>query len=79
MLKYFFALASCVSAFALAADKKEEVVECWRVAVVKIETDEKGERKLLVIHPSAIKCEAVKKAEPETVPTRAPRLFPKQP
>lgn len=79
MLKFLFALSVVVSSMALAAPKKTEIVECQWVTVLQVETDENGEQKVAILKPHVMRCEPQKAPEPEVVPTKAPRFFPKQP
>lgn len=79
MFKYFLSLISCVSTLAIAAEKKEEVVQCYPTTILKVETDEQGNQKVIVVHPMVIKCEPLKKEEERKPAERPPRLFPKQP
>lgn len=78
MLKYFLTLSIVASSIALAAPKKSEILECQYVTVVKVETDENGKESVVVLHPRVLRCEPQKAPEPEVVPTKAPRFFPKQ-
>lgn len=79
MLKYLFVLSAVISSIALAAAKKSEIVECQHVTVIKVETDENGKKSYAIVHPHALRCQPQKAPEPEVVPTKVPRLFPKQP
>lgn len=79
MLKFILSLTTLVSAVAFAAVKKSELVECQHVTILKVETDEDGRQKVIVLQPHALKCQPQKFAEPEAAPTKVPRLFPKQP
>ncbi|MBM3682103.1 MAG: hypothetical protein FJW84_01430 [Actinobacteria bacterium] len=79
MLKFILSLAALVSVTAFAEAKKSELVECLHVTIIKVETNEAGEQKVAVVHPHVLKCQPQKPAEPEAVPTKVPRLFPRQP
>lgn len=79
MLKFLFALSAVVSSIALAAPKKTEIVECQHVTVIKVETDENGKETYAVVDPHALRCQPQKAPEPEVVPTKAPKVFPRQP
>ena len=79
MLKFILSLTMLASVMAFASAKKSELVECQHVTILQVETDEDGKQKVVVVQPHALKCQPQKPSEPEAVPTKAPRFFPKQP
>jgi 3D (Asp-Asp-Asp) domain-containing protein len=75
MLKYTFA-SLLIASTAFATQSKETIVECTHVTILKVEEGANGEKKTVVVHPHVLKCEEPK---PKVVPTKAPRVFPRQP